>query len=56
MARIQPDLILLAAGADGHVDDPLSSLGYSTVGYRSAARMLREAFPSTPVQIGGAGG
>lgn len=56
MGRIDPDLILLAAGADGHVDDPLSSLGYTTVGYRGVARLVREAFPSVPVLIGGAGG
>ena len=54
--RIDPDLILLAAGADGHVEDPLSSLGYTTIGYRAAARMLREEFPTLPILIGGAGG
>jgi acetoin utilization protein AcuC len=56
MKRVEPDLILLAAGADGHVDDPLSSLGYSTIGYRAAARFVREAFPTVPMLIGGAGG
>jgi acetoin utilization protein AcuC len=56
MRRIEPDLILLAAGADGHRDDPLSALGYTVVGYRGAARMVREAFPTLPILVGGAGG
>ncbi len=56
IGEFQPDLILLAAGADGHADDPLSSLGYATDGYRAAGATLRQAFPDVPVLIGGAGG
>jgi acetoin utilization protein AcuC len=56
MQQFDPDLVMLAAGADGHTDDPLSSLDYSTAGYREVARLLRQAFPTRPVLIGGAGG
>jgi acetoin utilization protein AcuC len=50
------DLIFVAAGADGHELDPLSSLQYSPGGMWLAMGNLRSAFPSTPVLVGGAGG
>lgn len=50
------DLIFIAAGADGHETDPLSSLGYTLKGYIQAARMIRRALPTKPILIGGAGG
>ena len=55
-SEFAPDLIFVAAGADGHELDPLSGLRYSTGGMWLAMSNLREAFPSTPVLIGGAGG
>jgi len=50
------DLIFIAAGADGHAEDPLSSLLFTIAGYTSAAKLLRKLFPNTPVLVGGAGG
>ena len=50
------DLIFVAAGADGHSDDPLSSLRYSTGGVFKAMGALRNSFNQTPVLVGGAGG
>jgi acetoin utilization protein AcuC len=50
------DLIVIAMGADGHVDDPLSSLAYSIEGLETAVRFVRRAFPATPILLGGAGG
>jgi len=50
------DLLFIAAGADGHAEDPLSSLQFTLAGYTAAARYLREKFPETPILIGGAGG
>jgi len=50
------DLILVAAGADGHAEDPLSSLQFSISGYKEVAQCLRDKFPNTPILIGGAGG
>lgn len=51
-----PDLVQLTWGADGHRDDPLSSLNYTLAGYVHAAEMVAKAFPSIPVFLGGAGG
>ena len=50
------DLIFIAAGADGHVEDPLSSLEFTMAGYKAVAKCLRKHFGNTPILIGGAGG
>jgi acetoin utilization protein AcuC len=50
------DLIFVAAGADGHSEDPLSSLQFTIAGYKAVAKYLRKQFPNTPILIGGAGG
>jgi len=52
----KPHLVFIAAGADGHVDDPLTGLAYSVDGYVEAAKALRTALPTMPILIGGAGG
>ena len=52
----QPDLIFITCGADGHAEDPLTGLAYSTEGYVSVAQMVRERFPDLPILLGGAGG
>lgn len=39
-AAFQPDVILLAAGADGHREDPLGGLGYELSDFIEAARTL----------------
>jgi acetoin utilization protein AcuC len=54
--RFGADLIFVACGADAHAEDPLSSLTYSTEGYRAVAQYLREVFPDHPILMGGAGG
>lgn len=51
-----PDYIFVAGGADGHRNDPLSSLQYTLPGYREALGRVRSAFPTTPILFGGAGG
>ena len=51
-----PDLIFIACGADGHSEDPLSTLQYSTDGFAAIARGIRHNFPDTPILMGGAGG
>lgn len=50
------DLVFVAAGADGHVEDPLSSLEFTMAGYKAVAKCLRKQFGNTPILIGGAGG
>lgn len=54
--EFDPDLIFIAGGADGHVDDPLSTLRYSISGMEAAGRRVRRAFPEHPILLGGAGG
>jgi acetoin utilization protein AcuC len=51
-----PDLIFVAAGADGHYLDPLANLNYETGGMYLAMGYLRNSFPSMPILMGGAGG
>ena len=50
------DLIFVAAGADGHYSDPLSSLRYSSGGVFKTLGNLRQSFEQTPILMGGAGG
>ena len=49
-------MIFIAAGADGHELDPLSTLNYSTAGIAAAVAAIRARFPLVPILIGGAGG
>lgn len=51
-----PDLVQLTWGADGHREDPLSTLNYTLAGYVEAAGLIAKAFPKTPMFMGGAGG
>jgi len=56
---IQPDVILLATGADAHHSDPLSGLNFDYPGYRAAARIVADIankHAKGRVLIGGAGG
>jgi acetoin utilization protein AcuC len=50
------DLLFVAAGADGHAEDPLSSLQITIAGYKATANCIRKQFPNTPILVGGAGG
>jgi acetoin utilization protein AcuC len=52
----QPDLLFVTCGADGHSEDPLTSLEYSVDGYIAVAKRLKERFPDLPILLGGAGG
>lgn len=52
----QPDVILIAAGADGHISDPLASLEYTPAGFAQAVALVHEFAGETPVILGGAGG
>jgi len=51
-----PDIIFIANGADGHDEDPLSSLRYSFDGLEEAVSRVRRVFPGMPILLGGAGG
>jgi acetoin utilization protein AcuC len=52
----QPDLLFITCGADGHSEDPLTSLEYSVEGYIAVAKRVKERFPNLPILLGGAGG
>ena len=52
----QPDLLFITCGADGHKEDPLTSLEYSVAGYIAVAKRIKERFPDLPILLGGAGG
>ena len=54
--EFNPDLLFIACGADGHKEDPLTSLEYSVDGYIAVAKRLKERFPDLPILLGGAGG
>jgi acetoin utilization deacetylase AcuC-like enzyme len=41
LAAFKPELLLVSAGFDAHVDDPLAGLEVSTAGYRELAQMIR---------------
>ena len=51
-----PDLVMIAMGADGHVDDPMSTLEYSLDGMVDSVRFVRKSFTQTPILLAGAGG
>jgi acetoin utilization protein AcuC len=54
--HFQPDLMFIACGADGHKEDPLSSLQFTEEGFGRVAKLIRAHFPLLPVLLGGAGG
>jgi acetoin utilization protein AcuC len=51
-----PDILFITSGADGLANDPLTHLEYTVEGYRAAATLLANSFPSLPKLMGGAGG
>ena len=57
--KIKPDVVLVAAGADAHKTDPLSTLQFDYPGYEDAAATvgrIASAYAEGRVLIGGAGG
>ncbi len=41
LSAFRPELVLVSAGFDGHLDDPLAGLEVTTEGYRELARMIK---------------
>ena len=54
--EFSPDLLFITCGADGLANDPLTNLRYTLAGYATAAELVAEAFASTQILMGGAGG
>ena len=55
-ADFQPTMVFIAAGADGHRDDPLAGLAYTEDGFREAGALLSRRLPDMPMLVTGAGG
>jgi acetoin utilization deacetylase AcuC-like enzyme len=47
--RVEPSLVIVSAGFDGHQRDPLAQLDISTAGFRRSADWLLERAGDTPV-------
>ena len=45
LARFDPELVLVSAGFDAHVDDPLAEMNVTADGFREMARRCRAAAP-----------
>lgn len=56
--KFEPDVLLMAIGADGHESDPLAGLNFTLDGYHQAAEMVGEYLRGAqiPALVGGAGG
>lgn len=50
------DVVFIAAGADGHLLDPLANLPWVSEDYVAASTLVRRLLPAMPILIGGAGG
>jgi acetoin utilization deacetylase AcuC-like enzyme len=44
-----PDIVLVSAGYDAHVQDPLGGMALTDVAYRSMTARVRRALPGTPI-------
>jgi acetoin utilization deacetylase AcuC-like enzyme len=53
LARFEPDLLLVSAGFDAHVDDPLASMNVTADGFRELARRCRAAVPRVAAVLEG---
>jgi acetoin utilization deacetylase AcuC-like enzyme len=53
VARFQPDVVLVSAGFDAHVDDPLGNMRVSADGFRELARRCAALGPRTAAVLEG---
>ena len=53
LARFEPELVLVSAGFDAHVDDPLASMNVTADGFRELARRCRGAAPRVAAVLEG---
>lgn len=58
ISEFEPDILLVACGADGHAQDPLASLEFTIEGFGQAGAAVGEYAREAriPVLVGGAGG
>jgi acetoin utilization deacetylase AcuC-like enzyme len=53
LARFEPELVLVSAGFDAHVDDPLASMNVTADGFREMASRCRAAAPRVAAVLEG---
>lgn len=53
LARFEPELVLVSAGFDAHVDDPLASMNVTADGFRELARRCGAAAPRVAAVLEG---
>ncbi|MBV8066082.1 MAG: histone deacetylase [Actinobacteria bacterium] len=53
LARFEPELLLVSAGFDAHVDDPLASMNVTAAGFREMARRCAAAAPRVAAVLEG---
>ncbi len=53
VARFEPDLLLVSAGFDAHVDDPLADMELTADGFRELARRARSLAPRVAAVLEG---
>jgi acetoin utilization deacetylase AcuC-like enzyme len=53
LARFEPELVLVSAGFDAHVDDPLAEMNVTADGFRELARRCRDAAPRVAAVLEG---
>jgi acetoin utilization deacetylase AcuC-like enzyme len=51
--RFEPDLVLVSAGFDAHVDDPLAEMGVTSAGFEELARRCSALAPRTAAVLEG---
>jgi acetoin utilization deacetylase AcuC-like enzyme len=53
VGRFEPDLLLVSAGFDAHVDDPLADMELTADGFRELARRAKELAPQVAAVLEG---
>ncbi len=53
MTAFEPELVLVSAGFDAHVDDPLAQMRVTADGFRELARRSAQLAPRTAVVLEG---
>jgi acetoin utilization deacetylase AcuC-like enzyme len=53
VAEFEPDLVLVSAGFDAHIDDPLSDMRLTADGFRALAQRAAQLGPRTAVVLEG---
>jgi acetoin utilization deacetylase AcuC-like enzyme len=53
VTQFEPDLLLVSAGFDAHVDDPLAGMRVTAAGFRELAQRTRQLAPRVAAVLEG---